>query len=175
MDAASALPALAAVRPDVLTGTAAASVVELVEPADPQVVLTRLRVAASVPGQLLIHLIGQLTLDRKQQLPHVALARTAPATVRYTALPWHWLSAELQHRRPGTTTVLADLVADRAAWARLATTPGLGVAGAELYGVVAPPPERHEPAEPRYSRAVAELLRPLGHRPPAAELHAHAV
>ncbi|PGH47718.1 hypothetical protein [Streptomyces sp. Ru87] len=173
VDAAAALPALAAVRPGILAGTAAASVVELVEPADPQVVLTRLRVAAAVPGPLLVHLIGQLTLDRKQQLPHVALARTTPATARYTALPWHWLSAELQHRRPGTTTVLADLVADPAAWARL---PALGVAGADLYGVVAPPPGRRDDlAEPLYSRAVADLLRPAARRPPVADLHALAV
>ncbi|WP_030547900.1 hypothetical protein [Streptomyces albus] len=175
VDGASALPALAAVRPEVLTGTAAASVVELVEPADPQVVLVRLRSAAAAPGPLLIHLIGQLTLDRRQQLPHLALARTTAATARYTALPWHWLSAELQFRPPGTTTVLADLTADQAAWERLPPPSALAVAGAALYGAVSPPPGRRAPAEPLYSRAVAGLLRSATGRPSPAELHDLAV
>ncbi|NJQ02647.1 hypothetical protein HCK00_19395 [Streptomyces sp. PLAI1-29] len=172
VDAASALPALAAVRPELLTGTGAARVVELVDPADPQVVLVRLRSAAAAPGPLLIHLIGQLTVDRKQQRPHLALARTTSATARYTALPWHWLSAELGHRRPGTTTVLADLVADSSAGERLPELlASLAVTGAAVYGAVTPPPERRTPAEPRYSRAVAELLRTATARPDPAELH----
>ncbi|WP_095757897.1 hypothetical protein [Streptomyces xinghaiensis] len=175
VDAASALPALAAVRPEVLTGTAAAGVVELVDPADPQVVLVRLRSAAAAPGPLLVLLIGQLTLDRRQQLPHLALARTTAATARYTALPWHWLSAELQFRPPGTTTVLADLTADQAAWERLPPLSALAVAGAELYGAVSPPPGRRAPAEPLYSRAVAGLLRSATGRPSPAELHDLAV
>ncbi|MEU4888756.1 hypothetical protein [Streptomyces xinghaiensis] len=175
VDAASALPALAAVRPEVLTGTAAAGVVELVEPADPQVVLVRLRSAAAAPGPLLVLLIGQLTLDRRQQLPHLALARTTAATARYTALPWHWLSAELQFRPPGTTTVLADLTADQAAWERMPPLSALAVAGAGLYGAVSPPPGRRAPAEPLYSRAVAALLRSAPGRPSPAELHDLAV
>ncbi|WSQ75501.1 hypothetical protein OG463_26255 [Streptomyces xinghaiensis] len=175
VDAASALPALAAVRPEVLTGTAAAGVVELVEPADPQVVLVRLRSAAAAPGPLLVLLIGQLTLDRRQQLPHLALARTTAATARYTALPWHWLSAELQFRPPGTTTVLADLTADQAAWERLPPLSALAVSGAGLYGAVSPPPGRRAPAEPLYSRAVAGLLRSATGRPSPAELHDLAV
>ncbi|MER5972546.1 hypothetical protein ABT112_22900 [Streptomyces sp. NPDC002055] len=175
MDPATVLPALAAVPPRVLTGTPGASVVELVDPADPQVVLTRLRTAAAFPGPLLIHLIGQLTLDRKQQLPHLALARTTATTVRYTGFPWHWLAAELQHRPAGSTTLLADLVADTAAWSRLRAFPdALRADGVRLFGTVAPPPERRSVAAPEYSRAVSEILRPAASRPPLEDLHRRA-
>ncbi|MFF3766494.1 hypothetical protein ACFYYR_20760 [Streptomyces sp. NPDC001922] len=175
MDPAAVLPALAAVPPRVLTGTPGASVVELVDPADPQVVLTRLRTAAAFPGPLLIHLIGQLTLDRKQQLPHLALARTTATTVRYTGFPWHWLAAELQHRPAGSTTMLADLVADAAAWSRLRAFPDtLRADGVRLFGTVAPPPERRSVAAPEYSRAVSEILRPATSRPPLEDVHRRA-
>lgn len=140
MDAASVLPALAAVPPGVLTGTTTATVVELADPLDPQTVLTRLRAAAASPGPMVLCLAGQLHLDRRQGLPHLALARTTPATLRYTALPWHWLAGELGVRPPGTTTVVADLAADPAVWERLATTPDLLHLGpgSLLYGRVAP-------------------------------------
>src|SRR4051812_6369094 len=61
MDAAAALPQLAAVPPAALLGTpGGASVVQLVDPADPQTVLTHLRTAAAHPGPVLIYLAGQL-------------------------------------------------------------------------------------------------------------------
>ena len=51
MDAAAALSQLAAVPPAALLGTpGGASVVQLVDPADPQTVLTHLRTAAAAPG-----------------------------------------------------------------------------------------------------------------------------
>ncbi|TXS34447.1 hypothetical protein EAO71_01290, partial [Streptomyces sp. ms191] len=144
MDAASVLPALAAVPPSALTGTPAATVVELADPLDPQTVLTRLRAAAAAPGPLAVYLAGQLHLDRRQQLPHLALARTTAATLRYTGLPWHWLAGELALRAPGTTTVVADLVADAELWQRLTAAPGLLSLGPGplLYGRVLPAPRR---------------------------------
>ncbi|MFB6837972.1 hypothetical protein [Streptomyces sp. NPDC056361] len=175
MDAASVLPALAAVPPGVLTGTTTATVVELADPLDPQTVLTRLRAAAASPGPLVVCLAGQLHLDRRQELPHLALARTTPATLRYTALPWHWLAGELGVRRPGTTTVVADLVADPDVWQRLTAVPELLHLGPGplLYGRVTPAPRRGEPATPDYLRAWAELWR-SGARLPHATLHAEA-
>ncbi|WP_051844572.1 hypothetical protein [Streptomyces globisporus] len=175
MDAASVLPALAAVPPGVLTGTTAATVVELADPLDPQTVLTRLRAAAASPGPLVVCLAGQLHLDRRQQLPHLALARTTPATLRYTALPWHWLAGELGVRPPGTTTVVADLAADPDVWQRLTATPGLLHLGPGplLYGRVVPAPRRGEPTTPEYLRAWAELWRSGARLTPAAA-HAEA-
>lgn len=175
MDAASVLPVLAAVPPAVLTGTATASVVELADPLDPQTVLTRLRAAAATPGPLVVFLAGQLHLDKRQFLPHLALARTTTATLRYTALPWHWLAGELGGRPAGTTTVVADLAADPDVWQRLTAAPellNLGP-GAHLYGRVTPAPRRGEPTTPEYLRAWAELWR-AGARLPVPSMHAEA-
>ncbi|MFE6160522.1 hypothetical protein ACFQ7F_16605 [Streptomyces sp. NPDC056486] len=174
VDAASVLPVLAAVSPAVLAGTATASVVELADPLDPQTVLTRLRAAAMAPGPLTVYLVGQLHLDRRQQLQHVALARTTSATVRYTGFPWHWIAQELRLRPPGSTTVIADLHADTDSWQQLSQRPldvGTGVA---LYGRVAPPPGRRAIAVPSYMKALATVLR-SGHRPPLPDLHQHVV
>ncbi|MFD3663861.1 hypothetical protein ACFWVF_25305 [Streptomyces sp. NPDC058659] len=175
MDAASVLPVLAAVPPAVLTGTATATVVELADPLDPQTVLTRLRAAAASPGPLVVFLAGQLHLDKRQYLPHLALARTTTATLRYTALPWHWLAGELGGRPAGTTTVVADLAADPDVWQRLTAVPDLLLLGpgAHLYGRVTPAPRRGEPTTPDYLRAWAELWR-AGARLPLPAMHAEA-
>lgn len=172
VDAASVLPVLAAVSPGVLAGSATASVVELADPLDPQTVLTRLRAAAMTPGPLTVYLVGQLHLDRRQRLQHVALARTTAATVRYTGFPWHWIALELRLRPPGSTTVIADLHADNDSWQQLSRRPldvGTGVA---LYGRIAPSPGRRAVAVPSYMKALATVLR-SGHRPPLPDLHQH--
>ncbi|MEU9859795.1 hypothetical protein AB0D99_02910 [Streptomyces sp. NPDC047971] len=175
VDAASVLPALAAVPPSALTGTPAATVVELADPLDPQTVLTRLRAAAATAGPLAVYLVGQLQLDRRQHLPHLALARSTPTTLRYTGLPWHWLASELAARRPGTTTVVADLVADPELWQRLGAVPSLLSLGPgpRLYGRVAPAPRRGDPVTPEYLRHFATIWR-TGARPPLPHLHAEA-
>ncbi|MEU8590881.1 hypothetical protein AB0C59_28345 [Streptomyces sp. NPDC048664] len=170
VDAASVLPVLAAVAPSVLSGTDTANVVELADPLEPQAVLTWLRAAAAAPGPLTLFLTGQLHVDRRQRLPHLALARTTPSTIRYTGLPWHWIREELRLRAPGTTTVFADLHADQEAWQQVragALDCGPAVA---LYGRVAPPPARRGPASPAYMKALATLLR-SGHRPDPHTLH----
>ena len=176
VDATSVLPALAAVPPGALAGTRVATVVELADPVEPQTVLTRLRGAATGAGRLAVYLAGQLHLDHRQSLPHLALARTSTATLRYTALPWHWLADAVKERRPGTTTVVADLVADAATWRALEQHPELLELppGTELYGRVAPPPGRRAPRPtPDYLRAYATIWR-AGARPTFASLHAQA-
>ncbi|MET8134256.1 hypothetical protein [Streptomyces sp. NPDC005251] len=174
VDAASVLPVLAAVAPSVLSGTDTANVVELADPLEPQAVLTRLRAAATAPGPLTMFLTGQLQLDRRQRLPHLALARTTPSTVRYTAFPWHWVTEELRLRPPGSTTVFIDLHADADTWTLLAGRPLTVGPATALYGRVAPPPARRTVAQPTYMRAVATLLR-SGHRPPLLQLHQQAL
>ncbi|MGI3204221.1 hypothetical protein ACRJ4W_50880 [Streptomyces sp. GLT-R25] len=175
VDAASVLPILAAVAPDVLSGTDTANVVELADPLEPQAVLTRLRAAATAPGPLTVFLAGQLQLDRRQRLPHLALARTTPATVRYTGFPWHWIREELRLRTPGSTTVLVDLHTDAETWQHLAGQPlTVGPGATLLYGRVAPPPPRRAVASPTYMKSVATILR-SGHRPPIAYLHQQAL
>ncbi|GLX49966.1 hypothetical protein Shyhy01_29160 [Streptomyces hygroscopicus subsp. hygroscopicus] len=174
VDAAAVLPVLAAVAPTVLSGADTANVVELADPVDPQGVLTRLRAAAAAPGPLTVYLTGQLHLDRRQRLPHLALARTAPATVRYTALPWHWIREELRLRPPGRTALVVDLHADAEVWRHLHEHPLDSGRTTAVYGRIAPPAGRRGPAEPTYMRTVATLLR-SGHRPPLDELHQQAL
>ncbi|GEC07644.1 hypothetical protein SSP24_52990 [Streptomyces spinoverrucosus] len=174
VDAATVLPVLAAVAPGVLAGTDTANVVELADPVEPQAVLTRLRAAAGTVGPLTVFVTGQLLLDRRQRLPHLALARTTPATVRYTGFPWHWFREELRLRAPGTTTVFLDLHADAETWEQLRTTPLDSGRNCAVYGRIAPPPHRRTVADPSYMKAVATILR-SGHRPPVEQLHQQAL
>ncbi|MFI2370676.1 hypothetical protein [Streptomyces sp. NPDC018833] len=175
VDAASVLPALAAVPAPVLIGTtdAAATVIELADPLDPQTVLTRIRAAAAAPGPLFLYLAGQLHVDRRQKLLHFALARTTPATVRYTALPWHWLAGELRTRRPGTTTVVVDLVADDEAWQQVSQGHADLGPGTLFQGRIAPAPARRTVVPPVYLKAMAAIWR-SGARPSLAQLHEQA-
>ncbi|WP_225832472.1 hypothetical protein [Streptomyces sp. NK08204] len=176
VDAAGVLPVLAAVAPSVLAGTDTANVVELADPLEPQAVLTRLRAAAAAPGPLTLYIAGQLQLDRRQRLPHLALARTTPATVRYTALPWHWIREELRLRSAADTALIVDLHADAETWQCLAERPLDCGSNTAVYGRVAPATagRRAGVAEPLYMKAVATVLR-SGHRPGLAELHEQAV
>ncbi len=174
VDAASVLPVLAAVPPPVLSGTDTANVVELADPLEPQAVLTRLRAAATAPGPLTVFVAGQLQLDRRQHLPHLALARSTPATVRYTGFPWHWFREELRLRPPGSTSLVVDLHADPETWEWLLANPLDSGRTSAVYGRVAPPPSRRTVAGPAYMKAVATLLR-SGHRPPLDQLHQQAL
>ncbi|WP_251094214.1 hypothetical protein [Streptomyces sp. Caat 7-52] len=175
VDAAGVLPVLAAVAPAVLSGTDTANVVELADPLEPQAVLTRLRAAAAAPGPLTVYLTGQLHLDRRQHLLHLALARTTPATVRYTALPWQWIREELRLRSAADTALVVDLHADAESW-RHVTERGLDCGrNITVYGrVAAAAAGRRGPAEPAYMKTVATLLR-SGHRPPLDALHQQAL
>ncbi|MYT20272.1 hypothetical protein GTW69_08210 [Streptomyces sp. SID7760] len=170
IEAGSVIPVLAAVPPAALAGTAAATLIELADPVDPQAVLTRVRGAAATEGPLTVVLVGQLQLDRRQQGVHLALARTTPSTIRYTALPWAWLVSELRQRRPDTTTLYVDLVADAEVWQLLDEEPLDLPNGARTYGVIAPPPGRRHIAHPAYTHALAQILR-TGQRSAPDQLH----
>ncbi|MGW0574420.1 hypothetical protein ACWD25_00255, partial [Streptomyces sp. NPDC002920] len=180
VDAASVLPVLAAVPPAVLAGTDTANVVELADPLEPQAVLTRLRAAAAAEGPLTVFVTGQVQLDRRQRLPHLALARTTPSTMRYTGFPWHWFREELRLRVAGATTVFVDLHADAEAWGWLrgqGPGPGQGLdcgPAVGVYGRVAPPPGRRSVGAPTYMKAVATILR-SGGRPAVEQLHQMAL
>jgi hypothetical protein len=173
VDAASVLPVLAAVPPAVLSGADTANVVELADPLEPQAVLTRLRAVAATPGPLTVFVTGQLALDRRQHLPHLALARTTPATVRYTALPWQWIREEFRLRPPGSTTLFLDLHADPETWGWLRTNALDSGRNNAVFGRIAPPPSRRTVAVPAYMKTIATILR-SGHRPTEPDLHQQA-
>ncbi|MGJ3560260.1 hypothetical protein ACR6C2_24000 [Streptomyces sp. INA 01156] len=167
VDAASVLPVLAAVPPAVLSGTDTANVVELADPLEPQAVLTRLRAAATAPGPLTVYVTGQLLLDRRQRLPHLALARTTASTARYTAFPWHWFREELRLRPPGATTLILDLYADPESWQALCSprTPGCCPASSPSRRPGAGPGAARAGLRPRHRRVRpcrAAVLPPYG-------------
>ncbi|WP_407835751.1 hypothetical protein ACE1OC_03550 [Streptomyces sp. DSM 116496] len=144
---------------------------------DPNLVVTRLRTAAATRGPLLVYLSGRLTVDRRGRQLHVALAGTTAGSVRYTALPWEWLGRELRDRPAGLTTVLLDLVADKAAWPLLKEYGSLpSPPSAEVYGVVSPPDFAGSgTAVSRYTRCwIAQLAAGPG-RPANLQVHALAV
>lgn len=167
------LPQLAAVPPARLVGTPYASVVQLANPDDPNTVLTNIRTAAAVEGPLLVYVAGHLAVDPRQRLLHLALARTTARTIRYTALPWHWIGAELQHRPGGTTTVVADLGADTDIWQALAYEERSLSGPFALYGAVQLQDRRHRP-NPTYTTAFARILRTASTRPSTEHLHHQA-
>ncbi|MFM9735172.1 hypothetical protein [Streptomyces niveiscabiei] len=173
-EAGSVIPAFAAVPPAALAGTAAATLIELADPVDPQAVLTRVRGAAVTEGPLTVVLVGQLQLDHRQRGVHFALARTTPSTMRYTALPWDWVVQELRQRRPDTTTLFLDLVTDAEVWQLLDEEPLALPGGARTYGVIAPPPGRRHIAHPVYTHALAQVLR-TGQRSHPDQLHHEAL
>ena len=170
---AAMLPQLAAVPPARLVGAPYASAVQLANPDDPNTVLTAVRTAAAVEGQLLVYVAGHLVIDSRQHRLHLALARTTARTIRYTALPWHWLTAELQHRTPGTTTVVADLAADTDVWQALVQHEQHLTGPYALFGAVQLQDRRHRP-RPSYTHALAHILRTAPTRPTPDELHHQA-
>lgn len=173
---AAAVPQLATIPPGRLVDAPYVSALQLTNPDDPQAVLTSLRTAAAAEGPLLVYVAGQLVLDSRQHLLHLALGRTTARTARYTALPWHWLAAELRQRPPGATTVVVDLAADAEVWQALQPAQHEQALGGPyaLYGVVQLHDRRHR-SVPAYTHALARILRADGPRPTEAQLHFQAV
>ncbi|MFD7925833.1 hypothetical protein [Streptomyces sp. NPDC059742] len=171
------LAALAMVPASVLLGSGLPTDTVCLDGArDPNTVLARLRAAAATPGPLLLYLSGRLTADRRGRGLYLALAGTARAAVRYTALPWDWLVGELRGRPAGLTTVLLDLAADKEAWPLLQECGGLpGLPSPEVYGVVCPPGfAAGSGTVSGYTRHWIEQLRRSPSRPADVQLHALA-
>ncbi|MFD3546310.1 hypothetical protein ACFWUW_11975 [Streptomyces sp. NPDC058655] len=144
---------------------------------DPNTVLMRLRTAAATPGPLFVYLSGRLTVDRRGGRLHLAMAGTTAGSVRYTALPWEWLGAELRGRPAGFTTVLLDLAADKVAWPLLREYGSLPASpSAEVYGVVSPPGfAGGGNVVSGYTRHWVDQLRRSTRRPDNLRLHALTV
>lgn len=150
--------------------TGPADVVQIVDPGEPQSVLARLRSAAAVHGPLLVYVCGQLIRDHRQHRIHLALAQTTENTIRYTALPWEWIGRELAARRPNTTTVVLDVLADPSCLPMAPDDLQLPEHVAR-WGVVAPPARRGPWQAPAYTQALAQLLRTAPAAQHLAQLH----
>ncbi|MFI7244941.1 hypothetical protein [Streptomyces qinglanensis] len=162
----------------------AVNVVELAGPVDPQMVLARVRLVAGASGRLLVVVVGELRKDPRKGGLHIGLGAPGQhsAAVRYSGLPWEWLTAELAVRPPGSTTVLLDVATEPGAWEAIRAG-GLPEAhGVAVQGRVV----RHSresawrrlrggnaPVEPAYLMECIRLWR-AGGRMPFAELHQRA-
>ncbi|MCX4885993.1 hypothetical protein [Streptomyces sp. NBC_00847] len=161
--------------PVLLNSTLPADLVHLDGVRDQNTLLLRLRTAAATPGPLLVYLSGRLTVDRKGRRLHLASTGTNASTTRYTALPWEWVVTELRNRPAGWTTLLLDLVADKAAWIELQELGTLPAVNADTYGVVSPPGFPGADGASPYTRQIVEQLRRNPDRPAAPRLHALTV
>ncbi|MFF0430310.1 hypothetical protein ACFYUJ_38860 [Streptomyces sp. NPDC004520] len=171
LDALSVVPV-----PVLLNSMVPADLVHLDGVPQQNTLLLRLRTAAAAPGPLLVYLSGRLTVDRKSRRLHLATAATTSLNTRYTALPWEWVQNELRARPAAWTTLLVDLVADKAAWTELQGLGGLPpVSGAAVYGVVSPPGFGGTDGASPYTHHLIEQLRQSPERPNAARLHALTV
>jgi hypothetical protein len=161
--------------PVLLNSTLPADLVHLDGVRDQNTLLLRLRTATATPGPLLVYLSGRLTVDRKGRRLHLASTGTNASNARYTALPWEWVETELRNRPAGWTTLLLDLVADKAAWIELQELGTLPAVNADTYGVVSPPGFPGADGASPYTRQIVEQLRRNPDRPTAPRLHALTV
>ncbi|GHF58984.1 hypothetical protein GCM10010218_45470 [Streptomyces mashuensis] len=159
--------AVAGAGPRGMLAAGAVDVVQLPAMAGPQSVLAYLQDAARVPGPLLVWVTGHLMVPaRRGDQLHLALRDSTPATVRYTGLPWEWLTRALG-THAGPTLLVVDVEADARTlpYAAAAVHGGALDGGLPAVGVVTPSAERPSPEAGPYTRAFLSALA-LGH--PAA-------
>ncbi|MFE5595734.1 hypothetical protein [Streptomyces sp. NPDC056549] len=168
------LAALSVLSPSTLIGSRIPTdVVYLDGVRDQNTLLVWLRAAAAVRGPVLIYLSGRLTTDHRSHQLHLATTSTSALNSRYTALPWEWIHNELRNRPPGRTTLLLDLVADKAAWTRLQG--GLPPVNADTFGIISPPNRPGANGASPYTQNLVEQFQKNPERSSNAQLHALAV
>ncbi|MFI9202465.1 hypothetical protein [Streptomyces sp. NPDC053048] len=156
--------AIAGSGPRGFLAAASADVVQLPAMAGPQSVLAYLQDAVRVPGPLLMWVTGHLMVPaRRSTEVHLALRESTAATVRYTGLPWEWLTRTLREH-DGPTLLLVDAEADAHAWPHVsaAVHDGSLAGGLAVNGVVTPTPDRPSPEAGPYTRAFLTALA-VGH------------
>ncbi|MEV4743777.1 hypothetical protein [Streptomyces sp. NPDC049555] len=152
--------AVAGARPRQFLAAPSADVVQLPAMAGPQSVLAYLQDAVTVPGPLLVWVTGHLMVPaRRSTQLHLALRESTPATVRYTGLPWDWLTRTLREH-PGPTLLLLDVEADAHAWPYVAAAAHDGrlADGLALYGIATPSPPGPAPEASAYTRSFLAAL-----------------
>ncbi|MBB5123117.1 hypothetical protein [Streptomyces eurocidicus] len=153
--------ALAGADPRRFLATPSVDVVQLPGISGPQSVLAYLQHAAAGPGPLLVWVTGRLMVpSRRAKELHLGLSGSTPGSVRYTGLPWAWLTRTLR-AHPGPLVVLADIEADTAAWPEVAAAASGGqlADGVPLFGVVTPAPATPFREAGPYTSAFLDVLR----------------
>ncbi|MFI1968756.1 hypothetical protein BLA24_11985 [Streptomyces cinnamoneus] len=159
--------AIAGASPRGFLAAASADVVQLPAMAGPQSVLAYLQDAARVPGPLLVWVTGHVMVPARRSTElHLALRESTASTVRYTGLPWEWLTRTLREHA-GPTLLLVDAEADAHAWPHVsaAAHDGSLAAGLAVCGVLTPAAAKPSPEAGPYTRAFLTALS-VGH--PAA-------
>ncbi|GAA0382647.1 hypothetical protein GCM10010319_71280 [Streptomyces blastmyceticus] len=157
------LHAVVGADPRGLVAADAVDVVQLPGAAGQQSVLAYLQHAAAGPGPLLVWVTGRLMASSSRRgggEVHLALSGSTPGNVRYTGLPWSWLTRTLGAHE-GPALLVADVEADAAAWPKVvaAAESGQLSEGIALFGVVTPaPPAPAQEAGP-YTRGFLGALR----------------
>ncbi|WP_344093743.1 hypothetical protein [Streptomyces stramineus] len=153
--------ALAGADPCRFLAADSVDVVQLPSVASPQSVLAYVQHAAAAPGPLLVWVTGRLMVPaRRGGEPHLALRESTPGTVRYTGLPWSWLTRTLRGRT-GPTLLLTDTEADAAAWPHVtaAVRAGHFDGGVPVHGVIAPAATAPQTEAGGYTSAFLAALR----------------
>lgn len=156
--------AIAGANPRGFLAAASADVVQLPAMAGPQSVLAYLQDAVRVPGPLLIWITGHLMVPARRSTElHLALRESTASTVRYTGLPWEWLTRTLREHA-GPTLLLVDAEADAHAWPQVtaAAHDGRLAGGLALHGMITPTPAKPSLEAGPYTRAFLTALS-LGH------------
>ncbi|MBB4893603.1 hypothetical protein FHS39_002634 [Streptomyces olivoverticillatus] len=156
--------AIAGAGPRGFLAAPSADIVQLPAMAGPQSVLAYLQDAVRVPGPLLVWVTGHLMIPTRRSTElHLALRDSTPATVRYTGLPWQWLTRTLREHA-GPTLLLIDAEADAHSWPHVtaAAHDGRLAEGLPLTGVVAPAAAKPPLEAGPYTRAFLTALS-VGH------------
>ncbi|MFC5722887.1 hypothetical protein ACFP1Z_22225 [Streptomyces gamaensis] len=153
--------ALAGANPRRFLAAESVDVVQLPAMEGPQSVLAYLQHAAAGQGPLLVWVTGQLMVpSRRGGGLHLALRESTPATVRYTGLPWAWLTRTLS-AHAGPALLMVDAEADAGVWphAAEAVRDGRVFEGVPVFGVITE--AGAEPAKEAgpYTRAFLDCLR----------------
>ncbi|PAU50687.1 hypothetical protein CK936_01215 [Streptomyces albireticuli] len=153
--------ALAGADPRRFLAAPSVDVVQLPGVAGPQSVLAYLQHAAASPGPLLVWVTGRLMVpSRRAKELHLGLSGSTPGSVRYTGLPWAWLTRTLGAHQ-GPLVVLVDVEADPAARPEVAAAASDGrlAGGVPLFGVVTPAPATPFREAGPYTSAFLDVLR----------------
>ncbi|MEU2510625.1 hypothetical protein [Streptomyces syringium] len=156
--------AIAGANPRGFLAAASADVVQLPAMAGPQSVLAYLQHAVTGTGPLLVWVTGHLMIPARRSTElHLALRESTPATVRYTGLPWEWLTRTLRDH-PGPTLLVIDVEADAHARPHVAAAAREGhlAAGVPACGVITPTAPKASLEAGPYTRSFLAALR-TGH------------
>ncbi|NUU23155.1 MAG: hypothetical protein HOV68_16830, partial [Streptomycetaceae bacterium] len=140
--------------------TVGADVVQVDDPATPHPLLARVQHAGRHEGPTVVYVSGRLVCDHRRGDLHIALRDATRRNVRYTGLPWAWLTDALAARPAVSTLVIVDVTAEPDAWTAISRDPTAFTRGMPVWGAVTPAPARGDAVDGAapFTRALAHTL-----------------